>query len=190
MKPIAFAVLVLVCFAAPIALRAQVVAPTPSPDPHTYSDPAMNFVAPPQAVLIRRITVPVSQLGDNLEPVAVWALDPGKANARIIEISMEAFTGPPNQWEGQFESQIHNQSDNALVRDRTPMSLTNGMPATLVDISIGSGFQSQKEYAVVWADNQRGIALAEIGRLGDFDKKEALRVLHDVNAVAYPVGEP
>ena len=176
-------------FALTAALRAQVVEPTPTPDPHTYSDPAMNFTAPSNAVLLGRREVDVQQLGQDLEPVARWILRPGKENAATIDLEMESFDGPPNQWEGQFESQVHGATDGVLIKNKTPMSLLNGMPATFVEVMMGSGFDSRKEYAVVWADGMRGVVLSISGRLGDVNEDDAKEMLRNVTAVRYPVNQ-
>ena len=170
--------------------RAKVPVPTPSPDPHTYADPAMNFTAPPEAVLMGRRTVALKDLGNDLETLASWVIHPGKENAYTINLSMEGFVGPPDQWEAQFESQTHSSNDDVMIRNKTPMALTNGMPATFVEVSYGSGFDSRKQFAVVWADGQRGIVLSVISRLGDVSADQAKAMLHDVSATAYPVNEP
>ena len=164
--------------------------PTPTPDPHTYSDPAMNFTAPPDAVLLARQEIPLQQLGSDLQPVAAWVLRPGKEDARTITLSMEAFEGPPDQWEGQFESQTHTSQEGTLIRNKAPMTLLNGMPAYFVEVAYGAGFDAKKEYAIVWADGQRGIVLSETARLGDASADEARRVLKQVTAVRYPFGQP
>jgi hypothetical protein len=169
---------------------AQVVEPTPTPDPHSYTDPAMTFTAPPSAVLVARQEVPLSQLGQDLQPIAEWVLHPGQEDARTITLSMEAFSGPPNQWEGEFESQTHGSQDGTLIRNKTPMTLLNGMPATFVEVASGSGFDARKEFAIVWADGQRGIVLAETTRLGDASADEAKEVLKQVTAVQYPLYQP
>ncbi len=164
--------------------------PTPAPDPHTYTDAAMNFTAPDDAILVKRQDVPLAQLGDDLQPVALWVLNAGKEDARTITLSMEGYTGEPSQWEGQFESQTHGSQEGTLIRNKTPMALLNGMPATFVEVAYGSGFDAKKEYAVVWADGQRGIVLAETTRMGDGSDAEALRVLKQVTAVRYPLYQP
>jgi hypothetical protein len=169
---------------------AQVDEPTPTPDPHSYTDPAMTFTAPPSAVLVARQEVPLSQLGQDLQPIAEWVLHPGQEDARTITLSMEAFSGPPNQWEGEFESQTHGSQDGTLIRNKTPMTLLNGMPATFVEVASGSGFDARKEFAIVWADGQRGIVLAETTRLGDASAEEAKEVLKQVTAVQYPLYQP
>ena len=164
--------------------------PTPTPDPHTYSDPAMDFTAPADALLVQRQYPALDQLGDDLQPVAMWVLDVGKENARTITLAMESYTAEPAQWEGQFESQTHGGQEGTLIRNKTPMTLLNGMPATFVEVAYGSGFDAKKEYAVVWADGQRGIVLAETTRMGDGSDEEAKRVLKQVTAVRYPLYQP
>jgi len=189
-KSLAFLLTVLVAVTASAPAIAQVAEPTPAPDPHTYSDPAMTFTAPQDAVLLNRQTISVAELGQDLVTVASWVLHPGKEDARTIDIAMEAFNGPPNEWEGQFESQTHNAADGTLIRNKTPMTLLNGMPATFVEVAYGSGFDARKEYAIVWADGQRGIVLSETSRMGDASADEAKEVLKQATAVRYPFYQP
>ncbi|HTX59845.1 MAG TPA: hypothetical protein VMH02_09210 [Verrucomicrobiae bacterium] len=172
------------------AVRAQIPVPTPTPNPQVYTDPGMEYDAPPEARLAGRHEIPLEQLGEDLQPIAIWVIDPGKEDARVVQLQMEAFDGPPNQWEGQFESQMHNQQDGVLIKNRTPMTLTNGMPATLVEVTYGDGFDAKKMYAVVFADGQRGIVLSETGRIGEITEQEAQRVLKNAKAVRYPSDQP
>lgn len=165
--------------------------PAPSSDPHVYTDPAMTYTAPPDAVLVG--SVPKFNMGEltaDLQTIAQWVIRPGQEDSRTIQILMEAYNGPPDQWEGQFESQTHNTQDSALIRNKAPMTLLNGMPAYYVEVATGSGFDAQKEYAVVWADGQRGIVLALTTRMGDTSPDLAKEVLKQVTAVQYPVNEP
>lgn len=173
-----------------LCARAQVVEPTPSPDPHTYTDPAMSYTAPANAVLVARQEVPVGQLGQDLQTVAAWVLYPGKEDARQITLAMEAYEGPPDQWEAQFESQTHGSQDGILIRNKTPITLLNGMPAYFVEVAYGSGFDAHKQYAVVWADGQRGVVLAETTRMGETSEEDARDVLKQVTAVRYPMYQP
>jgi len=191
MKRIGIVFLLLLTGASGARVLAQVPPPpTPEPDPHTYSDAAMNFTAPEDAILVKRQDVPLAQLGDDLQPIALWVLNAGKEDARTITLFMEGYTADPSQWEGQFESQTHGAQEGTLIRNKTPMALLNGMPATFVEVAYGSGFDAKKEYAVVWADGQRGIVLAETTRMGDGSDAEALRVLKQVTAVRYPLYQP
>lgn len=173
-----------------VSARAQDVAPTPSPDPLTYTDPAMTFTAPPNAFLVNREDGSLNHLGQDLQPVAAWVLYPGQENARTIQIAMEAFSGPPEQWEGVFESQTHGSQEGTLIRNKTPMSLLNGMPAYFVEVAYGNGFDARKEYAIVWADGQRGIVLSETTRMGDGSADEAKKFLKQATAVRYPLYQP
>jgi hypothetical protein len=159
-----------------VGARAQVVEPTPSPDPMTYTDPGMSFTAPPGALLMNRQDVPLGE--------------PGKEDARTITLAMESYDGAPEQWEGQFESQTHGSQDGTLIKNKTPMALLNGMPAYFVEVAYGSGFDARKEYAIVWADGQRGIVLSETSRMGDASDDEARRLLKQVTAVRYPSYQP
>jgi len=191
MKRLAIFFVLLLTLASGTRVLAQVPPPpTPTPDPHTYTDAAMNFTAPDDAILVKRQDVPLAQLGDDLQPIALWVLNAGKEDARTITLSMEGYTADPSQWEGQFESQTHGAQEGTLIRNKTPMALLNGMPATFVEVAYGSGFDAKKEYAVVWADGQRGIVLAETTRMGDGSDEEALRVLKQVTAVRYPLYQP
>lgn len=169
---------------------AQVSEPTPTPDPHVYSDPAMTFAAPPDAVLVNRQVMTLGDLSQDLQPVASWLLHAGKENARLIQIEMESYSGAPDQWESQFESQTHGQQDGTLIKGKEPMALLNGMPAYFVEVTYGSGFSAKKMYAVVWADGQRGIVLSETSRLGDATPEEAKNVLKQATATRYPAYQP
>ncbi len=169
---------------------AQVPVPTPTPDPHSYTDPAMTFQAPPEAVLVNRQELTANELSEDLQPVAAWLVHPGKEDARLIRLEMESYTGPPDQWEGLFESQMHGSQDGTLIRDKTPMALLNGMPAYFVEVTYGNGFDAKKEYAIVWADGQRGIVLSETTRLGDGSPEEAKALLKQVTATRYPSYQP
>jgi hypothetical protein len=150
----------------------------------------MNFTAPADAVLMGRRELKLGDLTDDLETVAQWVLDPGKEDARVIAIAMESYDGPPEQWEAQFESQTHNAQDGSLIRNQTPMGLLNGMPAHFVEVTYGSGFDSRKEYAIVWADGLRGIVLSLTARVGDVSADEAKKLLQNVTAVRYPLDQP
>ncbi len=164
--------------------------PTPTPDPHVYTDPAMTYTAPADAMLVNRLTLTPGQLGQDLQPVAAWVLRPAEEDRRTIQLAMEAYDGPPDQWEGVFESQTHSAQDGTLIRNKTRISLLNGMPAYFVEVAFGEGFNAKKEYVVLWADGQRGIALAEITRMGDTTPEQAQQVLKQVTAVAYPLYQP
>jgi hypothetical protein len=141
-------------------------------------------------VLVGRQPTSPDQLSEDLQTVAMWVLRPGQEVSRTIQLAMESYTGAPDQWEGQFESQTHGAQDGTLIRNKTPITLLNGMPAYFVEVAYGSGFDARKEYAIVWADGQRGIVLSETTRMGDASAQEAMRVLKQVTAVRYPASQP
>ena len=181
----------LLAFAVTGIARAQVAAPTPTPDPLVYTDPAMTFKAPDGSVSLGRNPIDVDKLSDDLQTIAAWVYRPGHDDAREIQLQMESFEGPTDQWEGAFESQMHSgEGEGVLIRGKTPMTLLNGMPAYFVEITSGEGFSSQKEYAIVWVDGQRGIVLSVTARVGDIGEDEAKSELHDVTAVRYPTDQP
>ncbi len=150
----------------------------------------MTFTAPADAYLVARRVLPMEQLSQDLQPVAAWAVHPGSEDARMIQISMEAYDGAPDQWEGQFESQTHGSQDGTLIRNKTAMTLLNGMPAYFVEVASGSGFDARKEFAIVWADGERGVVLSETSRMGDVTAEQAKEALKQVTAVRYPVDQP
>jgi hypothetical protein len=174
------------------SLRAQIPdsTPTPPPDPHTYNDPAMSFTAPPNALLLGRRNVdPKTLASDAATPLAGWVINPGNQDdIRVITILAQSFTGPVDQWEGQFESQTHTNGD-ALIKDKQATTLTNGMPAYFLEVSTGDGMESRKQFMYLWSDGVRGIVLSEAGKI-DLSEAEAKRYLKNASATRYPVGQP
>jgi hypothetical protein len=192
MKRFSLLVTVLLALGSVASVRAQEDAqPTPVPDPLTYTDPAMSYTAPSDAILVGRVSqFALEALSQDLQVMATWIIRPGKEDARTVQISMESYTGPPEQWEGQFESQTHGAQEGTLIRNKTPMTLLNGMPATFVEVAYGGGFDARKEYAIVWADGQRGVVLSETTRMGDTTPEDARNVLKQATAVRYPLYQP
>ena len=165
--------------------------PTPTPDPHVYDDPAMHFVAPPYyQLMMRRPPVALAELGNDPVVIAAWLLrEKGKPN-RELTLSMESYTDAIDTFEASFESQLRQKVNGLLVRDKHPITLKNGMPAYFVDTTFGSGFTTEKQFDVVWADGQRGVILALAGRLGEITAADAKAALIDVSATLYPTDQP
>ena len=69
----------------------------------------MTFTAPADAVLVGRCDRRGrTSSGNDLQPVAVWVLHAGqRGRAHDHRSQMEAYSGAPDQWEAQFESQTH-----------------------------------------------------------------------------------
>ncbi len=176
----------------PAATQAQASPqPTPTPDPHVYDDPAMHFVAPPHYLLVtRRPTPQLAELKNDPAIIAVWILQEKGKPPRELTLSMESYTSAVDTFASSFESQLRQKVDGLLVRDKQPITLKNGMPANFVDTTFGSGFTTEKQFDVVWADGQRGVILALAGRLGEIDAQDAKAALLDVSATLYPTNEP
>ncbi|HZZ00887.1 MAG TPA: hypothetical protein VFE36_15085, partial [Candidatus Baltobacteraceae bacterium] len=60
---------------------------------------------------------------------------------------------------------------------------------TFVEVTTGEGFDSRKQYAVVWADGLRGVVLSVSGRVGDVSADEAKAMLKNATAVRYPTNQ-
>jgi len=170
------------------ALRAQVPGPSPTPpDPHVYEDLGMQVRVPPPAVLVGYRHLPLKALGDDPETVAAWVIDPGKEDMQAVQLQMEAYdAGPLEGFESTFEDETRPQLEGALVKDKTQVTLKNGMPAYWISITSGSGFDSKKTYAYIWVDGSRGVILSITGRIGEMNAARAHQMLDDVSAVRYP----
>ena len=187
-----FALLVLaLLLTVPLAVSAQSgpeATPTPAPiNPHEYNDPAMHFVAPAGWFLVGYRLLQVDDLGDDPEVVAGWA-GPDRSKPQAITITQQSFEGDVQGFEERFENGVRQQFDSVLIKNKESMSLKNGMPAYFVDVTYGSGFDSRKEYAVIWSDGARGVAITITARTGELDAATAKKLISDVSAVRYPLG--
>jgi len=173
-----------------LALIAAAPAPSPAPtyDPRSYDDEAMHFQAPAEYILGGRQSVDSTKI-DKATTVAVWAKFPGQANQRTLTISLEPYDGRDvTGYEVYTENELRTQIDGVFIGSKTPMTLTNGMPAYFLSITSGSGFDAMKIYEVIWYDGLRGVAISVRGRLGEITEDEAKAVLHNASAVRFPRG--
>jgi len=171
-----------------LALIAAAPSPAPTYDPRSYDDEAMHFRAPADYLLGGRQAVDSTKL-DKSTVVAVWAKFPGQANQRTITISLEPYDGKDVKgYEVFTENELRGQIDGVFIGSKTPMTLTNGMPAYFLSITSGSGFDAVKIYEVIWFDGLRGVAISIRGRLGEITEAEAKAALHDASAVRFPMG--
>lgn len=161
--------------------------PTPTPDPHVYTDRAMSFRVPPDYVSLGRRTVSVSDLGMDPTVLAAWAY-PSKDTPRRIFLSAESFDGTDvNDWDSEFEQQMRGQFDNVLFKDKSHIALSNGMPAMFMTMSEGEGFSAQKFFCVIWVDGQRGMSVVLQDSFDDLTPERARAILTaDLVAVRYP----
>jgi hypothetical protein len=185
------ALILLACAAlvgTPRVLLAQDDNPTPQPTPSdwmVYDDPAMHFHAPAGFAPIGQRQIPVDKLGDDPVIVAAW-IYPDKNNPRRLVIQQEYFTGDDNGFQSQFESQMRDQFDTPLFKNKQNIKLHNGMPAIFEEMTTGSGFNVQKFYLLMWADGQRGVAVVMQTQVNDIDGTKARQMMSDATAVQYP----
>ena len=185
---IACALAALALGASPARMLAQdAPAPIPQPsDPLLYVDDAMTYRAPDTMLLLGRHPIAPRALSGQLQPVAEWRTKPGKGNNWVIVVSQEGFEGDVEGWATGFQNELREQVDGVFVRHVTNVSLKNGMPARFLEIAMGEGFTSQKQFAVIWSDGVRGCAITATARLGDIDEASAKPALLDATAVLYP----
>ncbi len=183
-----FALILIALFAlAPVSLHAQdtpVPAPTPT-NPLEFDDPGMHFIAPDGWLLVGRRVLPLKALSDDLQVVARWVLNQ-RDKPQSIALSQQFFEGDATGYETRFESDLRGAIDGAIVKGSERINLSNGMPAYFIEVSYGSGFDSRKEYACIWADGTRGVSLAVTARVGELDLATAKKLLSNVSAVRYP----
>ncbi len=185
------ALILLACVAligVPRALLAQDEDATPQPTPAdwmVYDDPAMHFRAPDGFRPVGQRQIPVEKLGDDPTIVAAW-IYPDKDNPRRLVIQQESFTGDYNAFQGEFESQLRDQFDTPLFKNKETIKLRNGMPAIFEEMTSGSGFNVQKFYLLMWADGERGVAVTLQTQVNDLDETKARQLMSDATAVRYP----
>ena len=165
------------------------VAATPAPTATAYApgfdDPAMHFAAPKDyyAAPVPRHDPKVFETPAT---VAVFVKNPGKEDVRVISIAMENYDGTLDGFEVNSENTAREQIDGVFVTHKERTTLSNGMPAYWVEMSFGSGFQSQKRYQYEWVDGIRGVTVSVSGRLGEVDRQTAREALKDLSATLYP----
>ena len=183
-----YALLLIALFAtAPLAAYAQVSpapAATPS-NPREYDDPGVRFISPDNWTMVGARKLPLKALDDNLQVVAGWAFN-SKDVPQAMTLSVQLFEGDATGYETRFESDLRTRIDGAIVKSSERTALSNGMPAYFVDVSYGSGFGSRKEFAYIWADGTRGVALELTARVGELDAKRAKAIMSNLSAVRYP----
>lgn len=189
MNRIAAAALALCAIFAPANVFAQAQAAAEAPAPaatpaNTFSDPAMSFTAPPEFAKVPMQQGDPTQF-DKPTVVAAFVKNTGKSGLLTITITMENFEGNVEGYDQVTENTLRQSADGVFIK-KTAARLQNGMPAFWQDITIGNGFNEVKRYQYVWADGVRGVQLAVMGRYGDISNDEALKILKEVSAVAYP----
>ncbi|MGC8484469.1 MAG: hypothetical protein ACP5O6_02380 [Candidatus Baltobacteraceae bacterium] len=168
---------------------ATISSPPPATlDQRTYNDPAMHYVAPAGVVLIGMRHVPY-QAASHMMPVAIWGIDVGKLQARVISLAYERFShGSLHGFYTTYINELRGASKGGTFVRREHAILVNGMPAYWLKVSSGEGLSQMRSYAYVWYDGVRGVVLSEEARVGDLSERQAKHDLAGASAVAYPVG--
>lgn len=183
----------LVLISPPFARAAQSMPPvtvtpaaTPTPYVPEFNDPAMHF-APPADYFAAPIQPHDPKIFEAPATVAVFVKNPGKEDVRVIAVSMQNYDGSLDGFEVNSENTAREQQDGVFITHKEHTTLANGMPAYWVEMSSGSGFQSQKRYQYEWVDGVRGVTVSISGRLGEVDQKTARAALKDLSATLYPI---
>ncbi len=182
--------LALVAFVAlAVSSAGAATAPPPAtPAQRTYNDPAMHYVAPEGVVLIGMRQVPY-QAALHMTPVAIWGIDVGQADARVISLAYERFShGSLRGFYTTYVNELRGASKGGTFVHREHAVLINGMPAYWLKVSSGEGLAQMRSYAYIWYDGVRGVVLSEEARVGNLSERQAKRDLAGASAVAYPVG--
>ena len=125
--------------------------PTPSPDPHDVqrSGDELHRAAGRRCSLGRRYhpAEPARRRSANRRRVGPPPRTRGRRER--FRSRWNLSRARPNSGRAQFESQTAQRGRRTalLIRNKTPIALLNGMPAYFVEVTSGSGFDAQKEYA-------------------------------------------
>jgi hypothetical protein len=180
-----------------LSLAAAFLLGTPSAhaattDPLSFDDPGMHF-RPPDGwervpILNKDGEAPAADYGG---PAAVWVFDRGKADQRIIEITIKRYQGSLDELEHETESTMRNGTDGLFIDKHELTKLENGMPAYWMRTSEGSDIGKYfRRYQYIVYDGQRSIIVALVGHQGDFEEKDAKAALSSLYVVAYPGPRP
>lgn len=148
----------------------------------------MHYVAPKGVVLIGMRQVPY-QAASHMTPVAIWGIDVGKREGRVISLSYQRFShGSLRGFYTTYVNDLRSASKGGTFVKREHAILVNGMPAYWLKVSTGEGLGQMRSYAYVWYDGVRGVVLSEEARAGNLSGRQAKHDLAGASAVAYPVG--
>ncbi len=160
---------------------------TPTPDPLEYDDPAMHYTAPASAHLIGPIQhVSLADLSQDPTTIATWVIGTDRSNVKVISLVMESYSGDLDGFDSTYENDLRGEDSATLVKNKEHVLLQNGMPALFLEVTQGSGFDTQKIFAYLWIDTQRAVVLSVASRLGGIDEQTAKQLLAGATAVRYP----
>ncbi len=185
--PLAFALLASVIFAT--TGQAAAPAPTPTQDPHVYTDRAMRVTVPDNYHLLgMRHLDPASITSQQV--VALWVTGPSDRRVTIA-IAIEPFPGfDLDAYETQAANDARQGGEDVLVDKKIRTGTANNMPAYWLSIAMGSGFNAMRRYEYIWTDGVRGVTVAISGQLGSLSETDAKAALSNIHATAYPQQHP
>ena len=176
----------LAALASGIALLGALVLPAAAAGSLSYDDPGMHFKAPDGW---QRIDIPNGDAADqdHKPPAAVFVFHPSRIDQRTIVVDIQSGSDSLEAFERGHESDLHQGGDSsdAHVDKKTQVTLSNGMPAYLLRITVGDGLNSVRRYEYLVFDGQRNIDVSYSGHQGEFDEKDALDGLSSLYVVAY-----
>lgn len=152
---------------------------------HTYSDPAMSYTAPAD---FTPIPVPSASPDAFEKPtiVAAFVTNLKRPDSNVITLQMENYTDDLQSYEGQAESQARNRGSDSVFVKKELTTLSNGMPAYFLNITVSQDSGQLRIFEYVWVDHVRGVVLSVVGHFGTIDETGAKKILSNVSAVAYP----
>lgn len=175
------------CLAA-LALGALVlpIGASAQSDPQTYTDPAMSFTAPSEFM-----PLPVPSAGptgfQGPTTVAAFVKHAKRPDSVIITLRMQMTDEDLSDFAADAETLVRNQgSDNSVFVKKNLTTLSNGMPAYFMDVTVSQDAGELRIFQYVWVDGERGVTLSVVGRFGMIDSAGALKDLSTASAVAYP----
>lgn len=156
-------------------------------DPQTYTDPAMSYTAPSDFT-----PIPVPSAGptgfQGPTAVAIFARHAKRPDAVLISVTMQMTDEDLSDYEADSEALVRNQGsgDNSVFIKKKLTTLSNGMPAYFMDVTVSQDSGELRIFQYVWVDGERGVVLAAVGRFGMIDDKSAMKYLSTASAVEYP----
>ncbi len=198
------AVAALTVLALPWAARADDPTPAATAAPSlTYDDPAIHYQAPDGWTKRDVQTHP----GDGPQVVAAFVKVFSREDVRTITLSIEPFDSSLDTAQSDQETQLRQASSGGSGGGGSPgaddsdsgggaffdrkdhITLSNGMPARYLKVSLGSGAGAMARlYQYLVIDGKRKIVLTYGGRDGFFGDKDALDALSTLTVVLYPQG--
>ena len=171
-----------VCTAVAVFMLALAPAAVLADGSLSYDDPAIHYSAPDGWT---RVDV---EPGDDA-PAAVFRKTFERYDTRAIMLKLQPYDGSLDGLETTHESEVRQQQDDVFIDKKMKITLSNGMPAWQLRLSMGqmSG-NAIRSIEYLATDGRRSIVLSYSGRSGTFDDSVAIAALSTLTVVLYPAG--